>query len=944
MEAYIASQYRHPPLGVFSASYIFFKTSAFLVLKFCLFIFIILPTMTLQFFWPVQALIILSALLGFLLSGSGVSAQSLPCGNIVGLQNTVSITDCENPFGVEEGGPFDFIIEGVTVNDNDTVFVEGGSTSDYLVTNASFVAGFRDKVYLHVGNNYREVDVEYLDITRADYNRYAIEFFGELNASAELYIDLLMNEDVDTSSPDWDYQEYNAFENYVEDNYVQSRPVLESGTYTLVVEEMIIWVSQTDKTWLDVVREVFIKTAHAQYTDYPVGPKYALTFTIAEAMPEPTGASSVLFLPGIMGSRLFEDSADCAPYGSEVSFKQIRWPSGDDCDIARMDMSSLGISVNDIFTEKEGGVIEDIGVVVNLYESLLEDLAVWKSNDLIADYRAVPYDWRLSLYDILKAKEVDGRIVPDTFGMYQDGYVYRSLVDLAEESPAGKVVLVGHSNGGLVIQALLATMKANTDPLLEAIEKVILVAVPQLGTPESVVGLLHGVQLDPLSFIISHEESRKLMNTSPFAYHLLPSGEYYDTVTTPVITFEPGTSTDSWIAQFGNELNTLEKVTAFLAKESGRVTPEWNNTATPATLYSHLLGYGESVHTYLDDWKPAETKVYEVAGIGLSTPTNITYFTDTKCTRREQTHFANKCVEFESKLSYRVTEVIDGDGTVVVPSAFATTQGSGVEKFWVDLKAYGKFRIDKKHKDILEVEEVRDFVSGVISSSALGSYIYLSTSEPNFPDENRLLLRLHSPLDMFVVLHDGEVVGSSTPSLRGVEYRRYGEVQQLSIPEDEVDYEIQLIGLAEGSFTLEIEQYEGDELGERVTYSALPTSTTTKVTIALEDEELLSEVNLLIDYNGDGIFETTALPGLSQVTFETPEIIATSTPVVIKQSGTSGTRVKDRMPADATFATASVGLLTASAIETGKSGQELLLQLVALLTQYRDLLIKLRLQ
>jgi len=39
MEAFIASQYRHPPLGVFNAPYEFFKTSAFLVLKFCLFIY-----------------------------------------------------------------------------------------------------------------------------------------------------------------------------------------------------------------------------------------------------------------------------------------------------------------------------------------------------------------------------------------------------------------------------------------------------------------------------------------------------------------------------------------------------------------------------------------------------------------------------------------------------------------------------------------------------------------------------------------------------------------------------------------------------------------------------------------------------------------------------------------------------------------------------------------
>jgi hypothetical protein len=98
---------------------------------------------------------------------------------------------------------------------------------------------------------------------------------------------------------------------------------------------------------------------------------------------------------------------------------------------------------------------------------------------------------------------------------------------------------------------------------------------------------------------------------------------------------------------------------------------------------------------------------------------------------------------------------------------------------------------------------------------------------------------------------------------------------------------------------------------------------------------------MLIDYNGDGIFEATALPGLSQVTFEGPEVVVTSTPVVTENSGSSsGTKVKDR----GGFTLAPLGTLTASITEPEKSEYELLLQLIELLTQYRDLLIKLRLQ
>lgn len=880
------------------------------------------------------------------------------CGNFNYGSHQQPIEDCDNPFGRTDDLT-NLMIGAETAVNGQTYLIEPSGLTDYGVPGENYFNRSFVDFYRHEGADYVAISTDFEYPEREVIEEKIAEYFNNLLPNSDqlevahfitkyteiydasykypfFYDSTLRARYFEAQLDQYVQHVYEELEEYVEDNVTSSRIALLPGTYTAVfvdTDEGPVMSYNNQSIW-QRIWDNLIPKAYAYYYVRTV------TFTLVDTMPEPEGASSVLFLPGIMGSRLYEESEECNPYSGNTSFKQIRWPSGGDCDIARLDMSSLGISENDIFTEQEDGVIEDIGAVVNLYESLLDDLADWKSDDLIADYRAVPYDWRLSLYDILKAREVDGRIVTATSSMYHEGYIYQSLMELVEESPAEKVVLVGHSNGGLVIQALLATMKENGDPLLEAIDKVILVAVPQTGTPESVVGVLHGVSLDPLSFLVSHEESRKLMNTSPFAYHLLPSEGYYDEVDTPVITFEPGTATDPWIAQFGGELDSLDEVTAFLAKESGRVTPEWNDTATPATMYSHLLGYGESVHSYLEDWRPDETQVYEVAGAGIATPATLTYFTDTECVRSVQTYFSYTCAEFESKLGYRVHEVIDGDGTVVVQSALAS-QGDEVEKRWLNFLDYNDENSNRKHSTFIEVDEVREFVLDVSVGDLLDSYTYLSTSEPDLSDENRLLLRLHSPLDMFVVLHDGEVVSSSTPSLRGVEYRRYGEVQQLSIPEDEKDYEIRLVGLAEGSFTLEIEQYEGEEMEERVTYSALPTSTTTKVTIDLEDEDLLSEVDLLIDYNGDGVFETTALPGLSQVTFAEPEVIATSTPVVVEKGGSiSGTKVKDR----STLAVAPLGVLTASIIESEKSEYELLLQLIELLTQYRDLLIKLRVQ
>jgi pimeloyl-ACP methyl ester carboxylesterase len=593
-------------------------------------------------------------------------------------------------------------------------------------------------------------------------------------------------------------------------------------------------------------------------------------------------------------------------------------------------MNENGHSVYPLFTETDDSVIEEV-FGGNLYKSFISDLRDWKESGQISDYRAVPYDWRLDLHDVLKTTNIDGRISPNPSGTYRDGYIYQSLVALSEASPDGKVVLVGHSNGGLVIQTLLATMKANNDPLLGAVDKVILVAVPQVGTPESVVGMLHGVDIGIAGVAVSGEQSRKLINTAPFGYHLLPSAGYYDKVATPIITIEEGTSTNQWISQFGNKLDSLEEVTTFLTKESGRSTPNWENTSMPATAYSELLHYSDNAHNFVSDWKPAGTSVYEVAGTGINTPVTINYSSDFACLRSEIiTGGVTHCLEYGTKLGYRVSEVIDGDGTVVTPSALATSAGEGVEKWWLDLKSYNLFRFDTVHKNIFEVSEISEFISDIISSSTLDSYTYLATSSPEFTDEDRLLLRLHSPLDLHIILEDGEVIGSSTPIIRGVEYRRYGEVQQLSVPDNEQNYQIRLSGVATGSFTLDMEEYSGDNLNNRTIYSAIPSSTSTEVILSIEDMDSLEELYLQIDYEGDGLFEAMALPGISQIFTNT-----TITPDTIDKRSTSGTKVKNRILTSVPESELVVGTINISE-------RELMLQLIDLLTQYRDLLIKIQ--
>jgi hypothetical protein len=460
--------------------------------------------------------LLLSIFIG--LSSQAVAAP-LPCGDIVAPEyffnpgpfagislEQVAVEDCGDPFSVttNPASPYTLNIDGVEIREGDTyilndsiqnIFTIGRGQYDYVET---FLFKHEEGDYIFVDESLPELlESEYLSLAETYFDKESeleqyMEILIDWKDGAELrpyFYDDESDFILDSQTGETIRSRFYNFIDFAEQHQMELFNPYLPGTYTIVIKESSLFLTQN--SILDKVRDFFIKTAHAQNIVEPNF--YTITFTIADATPEPVGASSVLFLPGIMGSRLYEVSVECNPLDDNSS-EQARWFSYSSCDTQKLSMTSLGLSEYNIYT-KPDGVIKDIAAILNLYDSLLDDLEEWREDDIIADYRAVPYDWRLSLHDILKTKLEDGRIVYNAGLDYKDGYIYQSLEYLVESSPKRKVVLVGHSNGGLVIKALLTTMKEANDPLLESIEKVILVAVPQVGTPESVVGFLHGVAI-----------------------------------------------------------------------------------------------------------------------------------------------------------------------------------------------------------------------------------------------------------------------------------------------------------------------------------------------------------------------------------------------------------------------------------------------------------------
>jgi hypothetical protein len=618
------------------------------------------------------------------------------------------------------------------------------------------------------------------------------------------------------------------------------------------------------------------------------------------------GASNVLFLPGLEASRLYKDG---------ITENQLWEPNRND-DVEKLFLDENGKSLNQNVYTKD--ILDEVNVSLlgqkNIYKSFEADLKKWKNDDkIINDYSAVPYDWRLSLEDILEGGTIsDGDHISYT-GKSIAPYIIRELRRLAKTSKSGKVTIVAHSNGGLLAKALTNKLGVEAESL---IDKIVMVAVPQVGTPQAIGGLLHGydqgLPADWLPLLLSPKTARTLANNMSSAYNLLPSNAYFNgngsETSTPVISFENGSLTQPFINKYGNEIDTPTKLHNFLLDSEGKVSVDSDNVVSPSTINAKLLGYAKDVHQLLDDnWSvPSSISVYQIAGFGEETLGKIRYWTGIECVKT----FHSWCLKYQPKLQYSPEVVIDGDGTVVAPSALAmSADAENVKRFWVDLKKYDTLlNWEREHADILEVSELRSFIKDNILTRKNTEFPqFISDSMPSNNSEKRLHYILHSPLALSAQDTSGNEISASVSTIPGATYRRFGEVQFISLPAS-VAHAVMLTGLAEGSFTLEMQEVENDAVVAETTFAGIPSSDKTKVTIEVTDGTIENASPLAVDFDGNGVIEFSLEPKVGETI--TPLILDQTPPEARMFFDTQTNLIKvegiDENPTTVTYATSMI--------------------------------------
>lgn len=593
------------------------------------------------------------------------------------------------------------------------------------------------------------------------------------------------------------------------------------------------------------------------------GLPYSYFGSTTDPEPEAGATSSVAFIPGIMGSRLYRPASD----GGEERL----WERVADDSLAALALTEDGTSVNASVYAK--GVVDEIRPLTGLASLITagEGYRAWMDymDELVARgdvpaWKALAYDWRLATDELYRygAERSSGGVnyaeVPAT-GM---PYLLAQLEILAAQAPSGKVTIVAHSNGGLVAKNLLKYLDDTNSPLLNKIDTVILVASPQLGTPKAIRELLHGIEMP------AQQTVRKTLQYMPGAYGLLPAPALMGKLPAaePVVEGDESLSKLSVMNDLaGRSLHTYDELASFLTAESGTRTPaSTTDYLYPNILSSTLLDRAHDMHAAADAWSaPEGVRFVEIVGTGLWTPRGVHY-------RAIKARVTRHTAVTSLKSEWRAN--MNGDGTVL---AAAAESGEADRTYYVDLSGFNKHA--KKafaHGTILSAPPVQELVRTLLQTDEPATPLYMNTAGTHsaFP---RAEMRAYSPVDMHLYedgKHTGVLSSTTTDLGRPFEaevpnshYEEWTDVKYLGTMLEGGETNVTLDGTGWGTFTLECDLFDGDAKTGSYLFMDVPVGPQSTGRVVLTED---AAPTLAYDMNGDGKVDmtVTAQPSGTELT------------------------------------------------------------------------------
>lgn len=576
--------------------------------------------------------------------------------------------------------------------------------------------------------------------------------------------------------------------------------------------------------------------------------------------------SSVLFIPGIQGSRL---------YLKKLIENQL-WEPNTNADVKKLFLTSEGESVEkNIYTQD---IIEKTNLTGGLFDLSVYDTFANSMKDLVAqgimsDWTAIPYDWRYSpeqivSMDISLAKNATTSLLS-------------IFSELARGSKTGKVAIVSHSNGGLVAKSLIK--KLSEIGRASEIDQLIMVAAPEHGTPQTIADMLHGDNQSILGgIVLSKTTARDLAKNMPAAYALLPSQKYFDYAYSPAVTFnvdsDPSVSPSS---KYGFTMTNRDQLGQFLTAASGDRL-DAKSTDQPAILNSSLLANSARFHEEIDNFFSSSSsplsgliKVTSIVGVGNQTITGMIY----------------KHLKKRNRVDIDRTPVTSDDGDGVVLAGDASVRSGDV--YQIDLRGLGLAnQANYKHMNIMDASSTQKMIAALIQNNlkTLPPFVSKKTSSTN--TWKRYEFSVHSPVSIVAYDSSGrrtgllkapteEDIGVSVEEIPGSQYMNFGEGK--TVITAELPSRIEIDGLDTGTFTFIADEFEGGKRISSVRYSDIPVIEG----VTAEFIPASSSV-MMIDYDGDENTDKNILPDSSSSNTDFISALVSSKQVI-------STEVKSRL-------------------------------------------------
>lgn len=268
-------------------------------------------------------------------------------------------------------------------------------------------------------------------------------------------------------------------------------------------------------------------------------------------------ADPIILIPGITASYLRDDY----PLPPEIVWSVLR---------KKYDRTVL--HPNDLrYEAREPAAIRPDQLFEIAYKELIEELRTELSPRGAGDNEGVPiypfaYDWRKQLSELV-----------DALGDFVDEVIDRTKLQkhYHAEGYSGKINLIGHSMGGLIIAGYLARRRSH----VEKINRVATLATPFQGSYESVLKITTGLgilDVDP-----PKARDRHAARLTPSLYHLLPSFE--DALDSP------DTYPNSFFDHRAWQPSVEKTLARFISETAVR-------PVRPRTLFKRML---RSAHDYL---------------------------------------------------------------------------------------------------------------------------------------------------------------------------------------------------------------------------------------------------------------------------------------------------------------------------------------------------------